>query len=428
MAEKPMQFAAGPGTSAHGEFPAEFDWEVVVASPCWVLNGVNTFSERLVGGLIERGVRAHVLLTGSSEGNVKPLPLPNDIPIRRLPVDPSSSWHARWEGMLEYLNERAPCIYIPNHDYAYSCIAPALQDDVVVVGVVHSDDPEHYAHARAMGRYWNATVAVSRAVDEELRAMQSGWEARVSLIQHGVPAPMELPRRRVADRPLRIIYVGRLVQRQKRVLDLPKIMAGLTGRGVPATLTVIGGGADHQALESAIDAAGESGNTRFLGILSPGEVTRELLDHDVMLLVSDFEGMPTTVLEAMASGCVPVVTAIRSGIPELVEDGVSGCTVAVGHIEGFVEKLARLAREPQSRERLSAGAFEAIHSGGFTREAMTDRYIDLFRRIAKEQADGSYRRPRGQIVPLPWTRPSWKDRLPNGLRRALSLARQALGT
>jgi glycosyltransferase involved in cell wall biosynthesis len=403
-----------------------FDGEVIVASPRWVVNGVNIFSEQLVRGLNSRGVRAHVLLTGSNEEDVKPLPLPSDIPIRHLPIRNWWGWDSRWDCMIEYLRDRAPCIYIPNHDFAYSCIAPALPDDVGVVGVVHSDDPQHYAHARHLGRFWNATVTVSRSIAENLGGMDPSLKPRLRIIEHGVPVPAERTRRQSDESlPLRIIYVGRLVQQQKRVFDLPRIVEGLVRRGVSATLTVVGGGADRDEFESAAGDWVERGTIRFAGILSNAEVTRELQNHDALLLVSDYEGFPLTVLEAMAAGCVPVVTALRSGIPELVRDGDNGFTVDVGDIEAFVERLATLQQDPRLRERLSARAFATLTDCGFTLDAMTDRYLDLFRVLVKELKDGAFQRPSGRIEPVPWARPSWKDRLPPGLRRALSRIRIA---
>ncbi len=415
-----------PGTVDPGFDGDPFEGEVVVASPRWVVNGVNIFSEQLVRGLNSRGVRAHVLLTGSNEEDVKPLPLPSDIPIRQLPIRNWWGWKSRWNCMIEYLGDRSPCIYIPNHDFAYSCIAPALPNDVGVVGVVHSDDPQHYAHARHLGRFWNATVTVSQAIAENLSGMDPSLKTRLHVIQHGVPVPAEQTRRQTdGSLPLRIIYVGRLVRQQKRVFDLLRIVDGLTRRGVSVTLTVVGGGADREELESAARDWVERGTIRFVGILSNAEVIREMQGHDALLLVSDYEGFPLTVLEAMAAGCIPVVTALRSGIPELVRDGDNGFTVDVGDIKTFVERLAILQQDPQLRERLSARTFASLHEGGFTLEAMTERYLDLFRIVVKELKDGAFHRPPGRVEPLPWTQPSWKDRLPPVWRRTLSRVRIA---
>ena len=100
--------------------------EVIVTSPRWVLNGVNVFSENLVRGLSARGVNAQLLITGSNEGDAKPMPLPRGIRVHHLSVENRRSWRARWNCMIDYLKDRAPCIYLPNHDYEYSCRCAAL--------------------------------------------------------------------------------------------------------------------------------------------------------------------------------------------------------------------------------------------------------------------------------------------------------------
>jgi glycosyltransferase involved in cell wall biosynthesis len=405
-----------------------FACEIVVSSPRWVVNGVNIFSELLVRGLRARNVSAHLLLTGSSDGDAKPMELPRDIPVHQLPVENLRSRRARWQCMIDYLKDRAPCIYIPNHDFEYSCVVPALPRDVGVVGVIHSDDPQHYAHAHHLGRFWNATVAVSQNIEANLASSNPELTARLKTIHHGVSADSELRRsRRDGSSPLRIVYVGRLVEQQKRVFDLPRVMEALDRRGIPASLTVVGGGEDRQALESLAAPWVERGAIRFAGILSSNEIAHELRHHDVSILTSAYEGLPLSTLEAMAWGCIPVVTAIRSGIPELVSDGENGYQVDVGDIEAFAERLAGLQRNAKLCERLSECAFETLHQGGFTAEAMTDRYLDLFHGISKELSDGAFQRPSGRIEQLPWARTSWKDQLPPRVRRALARAKQLMG-
>src|SRR5207237_10762962 len=69
---------------------------VVVTSPVWTLNGVNTFSASLVRALRDRGVDASLLLTGVDWRDPKPLPLPADLPITSLALPAVATWPARW--------------------------------------------------------------------------------------------------------------------------------------------------------------------------------------------------------------------------------------------------------------------------------------------------------------------------------------------
>src|SRR5262249_24358432 len=147
--------------------------------------------------------------------------------------------------------------------------------------------------------------------------------------------------------------------------------------------------------------------------------------HDVFLLTSDFEGMPIALLDAMGRGCVPVVTDIPSGIPELVHDGINGYRVPVGNVAAFADRLAVLQRDSTLRKAMALGAHETVCRGGYRVEDMATNYLALFRRVMEGAAAGAFRRPRGRIQtpPLPpgmeWMRPSWKDWLPDSVRNVL---------
>jgi glycosyltransferase involved in cell wall biosynthesis len=73
------------------------------------------------------------------------------------------------------------------------------------------------------------------------------------------------------------------------------------------------------------------------------EVKKLYLDHDILVMPSRSEGLPVALLEGMAHGCVPVVSDLPSGIPELVLNGVSGFRIAVGDIAGFAGAIASMA-------------------------------------------------------------------------------------
>jgi hypothetical protein len=142
--------------------------QVIVASPAWIANGVNDFSATLVRELSAAGLHAHILLTEENTALIaRPDHLqayPPDVRFERLPVEPDAGWSEHWAAMIRYLEERTPCVYIPNHDWRHSCVCPVLSDQVLVVGVMHGDDPLHDDHARRLGRYWNAAVLFNENV------------------------------------------------------------------------------------------------------------------------------------------------------------------------------------------------------------------------------------------------------------------------
>ena len=197
-----------------------------------------------------------------------------------------------------------------------------------------------------------------------------------------MPIPERLPERRLeADAPLRIVYTGRLVQGQKRVLDLARIVSGLDEQGIPAELTVIGEGEQRQTLMNACAPFVDRQTVRFLGTLANEQVLAVLGQSDVFVLTSEYEGLPVSLLEAMAWGCVPVVTDIGSGIPELVQDGVNGYRLPVGDIRSFVTRLGSLQEDVVLRSRMSREAYDTICTGGYDLDCMVQRYLELFERV-----------------------------------------------
>ncbi len=393
---------------------------VILAATTGRISGVDVFSADLVRGLRARGFPAQVVLTESHWTPPDPMPLPADIPVTVLPVARGASWPVRWRTMTRYLEAQAPCIYIPNYDWRHSCVSPVLSERVAIAGIVHSDDPQHYEHVTRLGRYWNAIVAVSPAIAKQVMTLDPTLAPRLHVIPYGVDAPERPPAKNSAEgAPLRIVYAGRLVMEQKRVMDLARIAEALAERQVPFELTIAGGGADQPALLDACAPLLVDRRVRFLGTLANTYVRQVFAESDVVILTSDYEGLPVSLLEAMAQGCVPVVTDIRSGIPELISDGVNGFRVPVGAVAAFCERLALLQRDVTLRQTMASAAHATIIAGGYRTEDMVTRYVELFEQVWRDAASGAYRRPRGHIVPPPAlaSEAGWKAALPVPVRR-----------
>ncbi len=164
--------------------------------------------------------------------------------------------------------------------------------------------------------------------------------------------------------PVRLLCVASLTDYKghRHLLDA---LALLNNRGVDAACTLVGDGPLRRDLELHARDLGVADRTRFLGRRPSPEVRAQLSSSDVFVLPSVqassgfMEGIPVALMEAMAAGC-PVIASDLSGIPELVEDGVTGILVPPGNAEALAEAIERLSRDPKLRARMTAAGREKV--------------------------------------------------------------------
>ena len=196
-----------------------------------------------------------------------------------------------------------------------------------------------------------------------------GAAAKVHVVRAGVDTTLFAPpdARPPGGDTLRIACVGTLheVKGQAHLVEACRL---LTRDGVAVTCRLVGDGPDRRDLEAAIAAAGLAGRVVLAGPLTRAAVADELRRADVLVAPSvptregRREGIPVVLMEAMSSG-LPVVASAISGIPELVEDGVSGLLVPPSDAAAIAAALRRLAADPPLRDRLGRAARRRVVSG-----------------------------------------------------------------
>jgi colanic acid/amylovoran biosynthesis glycosyltransferase len=170
--------------------------------------------------------------------------------------------------------------------------------------------------------------------------------------------PLETDRGRPEDAPLRILTVGRLVP-EKGAPVLVAAVERLRALGVRAHLTVVGAGPLSDQLAEQVRAAALTDAVDLVGPVGQEDLPELYREADVFCLPSFAEGLPVVLMEAMASGC-PVVTTAIAGIPELVVDGRTGLVVQAGRADLIADALAELAGDPALRRRLGEAGRAAV--------------------------------------------------------------------
>ena len=179
-----------------------------------------------------------------------------------------------------------------------------------------------------------------------------------------------------------IVMVARF-SKQKDHATLLRAVALLRERGLQPPLLFAGGGkAMHRKpLEQLAAELGLAEQVQFLGVHR--NVPGLLMQHQLAVLSTHYEGMPLALIEGMAAGCA-VVGSDVPGVREVLSDGVDGRLVAESDPVALADALEALLRDPALAARLAAAA-RATAIERHSRELMNQRYEDLFLSLVQGQ-------------------------------------------
>jgi glycosyltransferase involved in cell wall biosynthesis len=167
------------------------------------------------------------------------------------------------------------------------------------------------------------------------------------------------PARSAEAIPPEIVFLGRLGSRK----GVPVLIEAL-GRLAKTPLdwrAEIAGDGDAEPYRAEVERLGLSDRVSFPGWLQEAEAHRRLSQAAVLVLPSEAEGLPMSVIEAFAWG-VPVVATPVGSIPDILQDGMEGLVMPVGDAAALAAALERLIADPDLRHRLGANALARFRS------------------------------------------------------------------
>jgi glycosyltransferase involved in cell wall biosynthesis len=230
-----------------------------------------------------------------------------------------------------------------------------LRQYCTILDTLHIDSPidQYLDFRRTFLDVLDGIAATNQNVIHRFRrSYPNAGDLEVRYIANGVTV---LEReRKPAGETLRLLYVGRLAQDQKRILDLPPLLERLKALGKAFTMTIAGDGPCREELAGDIARLGLNDRVRLTGYLSPQQVADLYFEHDVLVNLSTFEGFSMSVLEAFAAGCVPVCTEVASLDRSVFQDGVNCRLCPVGELDQMVDIWSALT--PPSLRQLSVAA------------------------------------------------------------------------
>lgn len=233
--------------------------------------------------------------------------------------------------ILEDIKTYPPDIFIPNY-FPAACYAAkwVKQSGIPTVCILHNDDDLHLKliNVFALGDEANnvsAIIGVSKLLTEMIRN-QHPVNVKIECLPYGAPVPKKRSVLNTND-TLKLVYIGRMMETQKRISDVTRAFCRVVEE-IPGTECVLyGSGKDLQNVLHILNTEGKGLAVHYGGNLETSEVQAHLMQNHIFVLLSDYEGMPISLMEAMACGLVPVCSNIRSGITELISQNETGFLV-----------------------------------------------------------------------------------------------------
>ena len=212
---------------------------------------------------------------------------------------------------------------------------------------------------RRMLRWPDVIVVLSREQFDAFRRAASGQA--IEIVPNGIDCTPYLRHKRAAteaDAPLRLIYIGRLVP-DKGLLETIEGLRIARNQGVNARLVIAGNGPEEPRLRKYTREAGLTREVSFVGAAYGDHQAQLLAQADALALASYTEGLPYSLLEAMAAGVVPIVTPVGA-IPDVVAEGEHGLLVAPRDAGAIAQAIAKLAADRALLARMSAACRQHI--------------------------------------------------------------------
>ncbi|ACN17228.1 glucosyl transferase family protein [Desulforapulum autotrophicum HRM2] len=224
---------------------------------------------------------------------------------------------------------------------------------------IYTSDRRQLAEKIDMARF---VVTCTRYNEQYLATVSPGTATPLFCVYHGINLDYFKPQgtAKVPSIPYRILTVARITEK-KGLETVYRALALLRDRGIDFRHTLIGEGDDRDKIVGLIESLDLGGRTTLCGTMTHEQVIDYYAQSDIFVLGcqvaanGDRDGIPNVMAESMAMN-LPVVATNVSGLPEFLEDGVTGLMVEPKDPERLSRAMERLLTDQALRQRVTAAA------------------------------------------------------------------------
>lgn len=311
--------------------------------------------------------------------------------------------------ILEKAEEIQPDVFIPDVSTA-GCFAGKWikQAGISVINTLRSDDDLNWGKAiyfssTEFDHVLSGIVCVNSFLETNLRTKIGNSPILSAVIPSGVPIPDKSSDQ--LQKSLKIVYAGRLVQKQKRVKEMFEAFFKLSKEHPDITFTIIGDGPEKLNCIKLVRVSQFASQFIFTGKLLGDKYKEELQKHHIIVLLSDYEGTPGTLMDGMSCGLIPVCLHYK-GCEDLIINHYTGILVN-DREQSFHDAINFLYRNPLERLTLSKNARQHILEH-YSINATVQKWLD-FINLCCNQENKNHKFVKPNEITLPEFNPMLKE-------------------
>lgn len=323
--------------------------------------------------------------------------------------------------LVRHLDEQGynGVLTLPGCHVLGTCLPAYLPAHIGCAAKIPHNGRGTYLPTKEFEPYIDCIAPVNHLLAEDLVQHYKVPENKVRVIYIGIDADhFAYCNRNVLANEARVIYVGRLNDLEKNVCLLPDIVQKAHSLGVDIHCTVIGEGDDKRMLEARVQRRRVESLFRIEGAISYEEIYDRLAEANLFLMPSRFEGCPHALLEAMATGCVPIVSQLRGTLDRIVKNGKNGFLAPVGDASAFARRIRDAMFDASKLETMGVLARETVMNR-FTAHKMAEAYTRVFQEICEKPGMDPIPKSLNEFV-MPASKSStWRQWIPMPVKKAV---------
>ncbi|MBI3591348.1 MAG: glycosyltransferase family 4 protein [Candidatus Melainabacteria bacterium] len=235
-----------------------------------------------------------------------------------------------------------------------------------------------FTHSLTKSIWNNSSHLVANSTSLMELCKQFSPKQSVEVITNGVDTEVFYPgskKNNSQNNEVQLLYISRLTW-QKGIETLIHALGILKARGITNyKLTVAGDGHLKEPMFSLIDKYQIRDKVNYLGWKNLEELPDIYRTADIFILPSVMEGMPSVVLQAMATG-LPIIASRVKGFEEILEENINGLTAEYNNPREFADAIEKLIKVTELREKMSRSSFEKARK--FSWESIAEQYLELY--------------------------------------------------